>query len=433
MRTKGSARADRLKNGSPRLSTGRPDRSNNQKSMKVKLMKRISYLFVALVSAAALISCQKENADNGSQKGDAIVFSAYVDGADPESKTVFGEAADGKVASLWSGTEYIWVMDGSQNKGNSEWKKQYHAELGNVSSDFAVFSQTVTDGELTGGPYWALYPAKTANDASWAGGNSKVTNMWLNPSQNPSDNGYNPEYHIAVSYSTDEMLYFKNIVSFFAVTVDEYNVTRIRVKSNNGEIMSGNFDITLDEDKVIEILNNGNVQQPYAGVEASETQAIKKGTTYYISALPTTFEKGITLEAKVNQSEKVIKSSSVKYSLGRNTILNLGTVNCTQTVYLVGPWPNDNAYLELYYWGVDYENNKTDGWVEFTQVENNVYSAELPSIATGCIFYRRESAHTKHSFDEGTYWNKSGGDVDLTKYNCMTVASDWSQSFTVRN
>ena len=68
------------------------------------------YLSYAIALAAVLtVACNKENpsADQPGKGNTGLrSFTAYVDGAD--SKTVFGESADGKRKSLWSGCISRW-------------------------------------------------------------------------------------------------------------------------------------------------------------------------------------------------------------------------------------------------------------------------------------------------------------------------------------
>lgn len=419
MQIKGSARADRLKNGSPRHSIGITDRSNNQKSMKGKLMKRKSFLFVALFSAAALISCQKENADNGSQKGDAIVFSAYVDGADPESKTVFGDAADGRVASLWSDTENIWVMDASQNNTDYGWKKQYHAVL-DKASDFAVFSQTVTEGVLKDGPYWALYPSNTAGSATWDGDESSdVYTMWLNPSQTAVPGGYSPEYHVSVAYSNNTMLNFKNVVSFFKFNVANANISEVCIYSNDQKVnIAGNFKANWNNGNPT-VTPDGNVKKPYV-----KSLVSKQTGDFYVAALPADLTGGITVDVIVDGNLRTINSTNKPYSLARNWIVDLGSCDYTgtaqtRTVYLnPGKWSEARALFCVYYW-----KDGNNGFIDLIDKQGDGrYEGELPEGVENYKFVRF-NPDDKHNHNWDYKWSETG-DLNVKDYNCYTVPSD---------
>ena len=73
---------------------------------KMKIMKKLIFTTMAISALFLSVSCQKENA-NDAPKGEGVVFTAYVDGVDPDTKTVIGKNDEGKAVSLWSGQERI--------------------------------------------------------------------------------------------------------------------------------------------------------------------------------------------------------------------------------------------------------------------------------------------------------------------------------------
>lgn len=409
-----------MKNGSPRHSIGRPDRSNNQKSMKVKLMKRISYLFVALVSAA-LISCQKENADNGSQKGDAIVFSAYVDGADPESKTVIRDDQNNTV-SLWSGKERIWILNGQS--GNTSWKKAYKADVSKPVAK-ADFTEENGEVELTGNEFYAIYPCSAADDAAWNGGEEFVTGLKLKEEQTPFNNTYDPSTHIAVAYTTagNYSLAFKNAVSYFKLTVGSDNVSEICIFGNASEKITGAFSLkyTPGDSEVAPTVETSKGTLSYVKIISTEANPIVKGNTYYIAVLPTDFTTGFSVEMVSGGLKSTCKTTKEPYTMTRNKIVDLGTIEyvapTTQTVYLYANnlWNSKNAELAVYYWG------DGDGWVDFTDADGDGrFEANIPIGVQKCHYVRCEPGFA-HNWDH--VWNRYDN-VELSKFNCLSVAAD---------
>lgn len=202
------------------------------------------------------------------------------------------------------------------------WKKEYKANVAEKSLS-ATFYETDTETSLTGEAFYALYPASPASSASWQGGANNVTKLWLTPEQTPVVNSYDPASHVAVAYTTEKTatLAFKNIVSYFKFTVASDNVSEVCIFGNKKENIAGNFSVNY---------NGGNpavsdATITYAKIVASEEHPITKGNTYYIAVLPTVFTDGFTVEVKIG-SKTYQKKTQKSYSLVRNKIVNLGTV-----------------------------------------------------------------------------------------------------------
>ena len=125
---------------------------------KMKIMKKLIFTTVAISALFLSVSCQKENV-NDAPKGEGVVFTAYVDGVDPDTKTVIGKNDEGKAVSLWSGEEWIWVLNGEE--GNASWKKAYNANVSTpvAKADFAEDDKTT---ELTGEAFYAIYPCSAS-------------------------------------------------------------------------------------------------------------------------------------------------------------------------------------------------------------------------------------------------------------------------------
>lgn len=336
MQIKGSARADRLKNGSPRHSIGRPDRSNNQKSMKGKLMKRISYLFVALVSAAALISCQKENADNGSQKGDSIVFSAYVDGADPESKTVFGTNGTGELVSFWNKDE-IRVLNGTNTDGCAQ--NYVTTATGTTSATFTIKDENAS---FSGTQFIAMSPASPATWAFWQSQWGKYAKgLWLKYNQDATAGSYDPEAHISLAYSENSSFYFKNAVALLKFQSGTSNVTSIKVtigpivdKEKDSESLSGNFTFDLN---TLKVFHEGNSLKDYVNLSGK----FDAGKDYYMAVLPGTYS---SIKLTVNDVD--VKSKD-NVTFDRNGVYDLGEVYPVCEYGIVGGfnrWNLNNPY-----------------------------------------------------------------------------------------
>lgn len=295
------------------------------------------YLSYAIALAAVLtVACNKENPSvDQPGKGNTGLrsFTAYVDGAD--SKTVFGESADGKRKSWWSGTESIKVLSQGQNAVSF-----YTGDITNPSES-ATFN--IANGSTLGtGPWFAVYPHDA--NPSWTAGTT-VTGLTLNPKQNAVKDGYEPANHFAIAYTENETLYFKNLVSFIKVTIDVDNISEICIFGNNSENIAGTFSANWNNGDPTDIVGS----ETYAKITNAGNN-LAPGT-YYVAVLPTNFTGGLTLEF-ISNGHKYQKKGTKPIDLKRNTILDLGTTPKQCEFAVTGHfnnWSKDKDYvLPLY-------------------------------------------------------------------------------------
>lgn len=274
------------------------------------------YLSYAIALAAVLtVACNKENPSvDQPDKGNTGLrsFTAYVDGAD--SKTVFGNSENNKKQSLWSGIESIKVLSQGQNAVSFYTD---NLESATESAKFNIDKNSTLDP----GPWFAVYPH--AANPSWTA-DQTVTGLKLNPQQVAKVDGYEPANHFAIAYTENEILNFKNLVSFIKVTIEVEGVSEVCIFGNSNETLAGNFTAQWNEGdpKVSE------GTETYAKIQGD----LKKGSVYYIACLPRTFENGFTLEALI-KGTKFQKKSGNKYTLARNKVLDLGEVSAWPSIH----------------------------------------------------------------------------------------------------
>lgn len=360
-------------------------------------MKKVFYATLAL-GALILASCQKENSVE-LPKVDSPVFTAHIDGGD--TKTVL----NGK-KSEWN-EDHIWILNGAPS--NTSWKKEYATTA--TSGDAATFTEVNSEVSLTSGPVVAICPASAGNDATWNTDSPEVvTSLTLPATQTATDGSYDPAAHIAVAYSENTSLSFKNAVSLLKFTVGSDNVSEVCIYAHTStDILSGNFDV------IVKGKNAGTISTSTGNNYVKATGTFEKGKTYYIACLPTTFTTGFTVEVVSNGVRGRSKITTKEYTLKRNTILDLGTIE-TMTVYLKpGPWTNDSAVLSVYYWGAG------EGWTDFSDADNDgIYEAKIPIGVVKC-HYIRSNPLNPHSWDG--VWTRYDY-LDLTQYNCIEAYDD---------
>lgn len=381
---------------------------------------RKSYFAIIALGALVIASCQKENSAD-LPKVDSPVFTATLD-TDSDTKTVL----DGNT-SLWN-QDHIWILNGDPN--DNGWKKEYETKA--TSSSKATFTESNKDATLDKGPVVAVCPKSPAGSAWWNKAYDKTVNkLWLKPVQTAeAGGGYDPDAHIAVAYSETTSLEFKNAVSLLKFTVASDNVTEVCVYANgevnaaDGEnVLSGNFSFNTETKKVTTPTGDGISINKYVKVKGS----FVKGNTYYIACLPTKFTSGFTVEVVSKGVKGQDKTTEKVYTLERNKILDLGTIEYVatnkQTVYLnPGPWTNDKAVLSVYYWG------DGEGWADFADANGDgLYDAQIPKGVTACD-YIRSNPDYPHTW--GYVWNDYKGLV-LTQHNCIivTVADNGSWQY----
>lgn len=302
------------------------------------------YLSYAIALAAVLtVACNKENPSvDQPGKGNTGLrsFTAYVDGAD--SKTVFGESADGKTKSLWKGVESIKVLSKVQDQDPVIFQTENIADP-TVQATFKIADDKITLGQ---GPWFAVYP--DAATPSWTEG-TKVTGLALKAEQVAVVDGYEPANHFAIAYTDNSTLNFKNLVSFIKVTIEVDNISEICIFGNNNEKIAGEFTAEWNENEGKPTVRVSEGTLTYAKI-TNAGKNLAKGT-YYVAVLPTDFTGGLTLEF-ISNGHKYQKKGTKSIDLKRNTILDLGTTPKQCEFAVTGHfnnWSKDKDYvLPLY-------------------------------------------------------------------------------------
>ena len=299
---------------------------------KMKIMKKLIFTTMAISALFLSVSCQKENA-NDAPKGEGVVFTAYVDGVDPDTKTVIGKNESNKTVSKWSGHERIWILN-----GKNTWKKAFAATAAEPSEK-VIFSEEPSATVLEGNNYIAIYPASPANDSWWNSENDNyyVDKLWLTNIQTATAGSYDPSAHIALAHTTTNSLYFKNMVALLKFTAKSANVTSIKVTVGAGEYLTGNFSCDPVNEKIA--TTGHNDYDLHNNVELKGT--FEAGKDYYIAVLPGTYS---SLELSVNGN--VVKTKADGASFRRNKIYDMGEVDADYPVCeygLAGGFNNWNA------------------------------------------------------------------------------------------
>lgn len=375
-------------------------------------MKRI-ITSTLLLSALALFSACQKSEQQAPAKGESIVFTASFA---PETKTVIDET--GK-KSLWNQDE-IRIFNGN----HTEAQEYVTTAVKTATADFTIKNPEAT---FTGTSFIAVCPNSLATNAWWNGSADKTINkLWLKPEQTATAGTYDPEGHVAVAYTENTTLSFRNACALLKFTIKSDNIKEVCVYSTDA-VLSGNFNFNTEGQGSITTTAVGEdtyVSNNYVKVKGD----FVNGQTYYMSCIPGTLANGFTLEV-VN--DKAAKGKDNVYTkpieLKRNSIYNLGEVKYeerpteTRTFYLkAGDWAQGGAVIDAWIWG----ESITGQWVDFEKIGEKEFKAELPKGTTGIKLYRRNPiGHKIHEHDDN-HWDTSE-DLTISDANDCLTFSGW--------
>ncbi|MBQ2112168.1 MAG: hypothetical protein II194_02970 [Bacteroidales bacterium] len=377
---------------------------------------------VLLAAIMGLTSCEEELKSPESMIPEGVpVYTAYTDGAD--TKTVL----EG-VKSLWAKGDAITVHNGSKGF-------KFTSSLTSASAK-ADFYYDGKDYSSTGSVI-AVYPYD-ATCAADPGARTLVKR--LDPWHQVVSGSYNPNAAVAVAYSENSTLQFRNAVALLKFTVKNSNITHVLFSGNDSEPVAGDLKITLNEDGSIRsvvpqqtTIGGKTSYCTYAELYAYKSDSdkhFKEGETYYMAVAPQTFNKGYSVKIRVNDgAEKVVKTyTKGKAELKAGVIYDMGEVGYAAqesgltTLYLKpnSNWKADNARFAAYFFG------DGDTWVSMTGPDSEgIYKCSIPSGSdyTHVIFCRMNPSETANNWDNK--WNQTL-DLDLSEVkadeNCYKVA-----------
>ena len=277
-------------------------------------MKMKKNLFMIAAVALAAVACNKEAAQEQLPTGEVVTFEASTDGAD--TKVVL----DGKV-SKWENGDKITIHNGTKGYEFSTTDEGAKAEF------------TYTGDDFSGEKFIAVYPAGAYTADVEA--KTVVANV---PTYQPSrDGSFSAGAVPSVAYSETQSLMFRNAAALLKFTVKGKNVKGLVFYGNNGEAVSGDVKVTMNDDNTIKTIEAQKTT--ITENEVTETKLITwakvwantsnwcfvEGTTYYLAVVPQNFTKGFTAQLEIDGVGTVdVKKLETAYELKPNTILDLG-------------------------------------------------------------------------------------------------------------
>ena len=300
-----------------------------------KKMKKILFM-VAAVALMAMVSCNKENANDAPQvKEPSVVmeFSASIS-ADEESTDVKPQSSaatrtavdftDGpkKPKTLWLKTDEISI--------NGE--KFIVKELKNNGQSAVFVNKDVLPADF-GAPYTAVYPHAAYAD----GGDGKITKITLPSTQTAKADKFPEDAVCAAAYSDDAVLKFKNVASVLMFQVAKACET-VTISSDNA--LAGTVSMTPIGDDAVPTFGEGTemtvtIKGPFA-----------VGEKYYVAVLPGTKANFVV------RHDGYLSRNAASVTIARSGFANMGTL----------PEPKVRLYVQsektvfdmnIYAWGID--------------------------------------------------------------------------------
>ena len=367
-------------------------------------MKRI-ITSTLLLSALALFSACQKSEQQAPAKGESIVFTASFA---PETKTFI----DGK-QSLWNQDE-IRIFNGN----HSEAQEYVTTAVKAATANFTIKNPGAT---FTGTNFIAVCPNSLDTEAWWNGSVDKTINkLYLKPQQTATVGTYDPEGHVAVAYTENHELSFKNACTLLKFTIKSDNIKEVCVYST-GAVLSGNFNFNTEGEGSITTTAIGKYEtNNYVKVVGD----FVNGQTYYMSCIPGKLANGFTLEV-VN--DKAAKGKDKVYTepieLKRSKIYDLGDETYTErptemrTLYLEpGDWKADGAVYQAYLF-----NGSGHEWYKFEKVKEGLYKVSFPDQWETIIACRMNPGGP--ASDWAGRWDQTN-DISLASFgdnNCISI------------
>lgn len=346
-------------------------------------MRKIFSFAAAFAVALVTVSCAHEEFDDFKKDGKSVVFTATIGGDDADTKAELGTNENGKPQTMWTAGDKITVHNGVQG-----FEFVSDAQEACASSEFSY-----TGGGFTADAgVIAIYPSgKWSADVS-----AKTATVVIPAEQTAVAGSYDPKAAVSVAYSTDDHLRFKNTTALLKFKVANEGIKKVVFEGLGGEILCDTVNVAFTEDgsTIASVVSHENAKGSRVTLVA-ET-AFDPTKEYYMAVLPQAFEKGFAFYFQISGSDILYtaKEYAKSYTVGRNVILNVGTLS------------SDAVGTTVALTGVKFTAAANSGKISGTKV---TYDPTIKKT-TGSIFNRK------------TYYG-------FTTYT--TVASETTQTMTV--
>ena len=261
-------------------------------------------IFKLFLSAAMVVSlaagCARELEPAHAELDKSVSYIATLD--ETPTKTVLDYE---KKLSLWTGDEYISVLNGQENYTFMSTSQEPSA----TATFFLADDKEYIPSEVV-----AMYPCRA--EYSLDKESMTVSGVYVPTSQIMDSETYDVNASILMAYAGGSELKFKNAMSLIRFKVKDSGVYRVTLKSNGGEAMTGNYNLEW---------NGGSprfaVAEAVDSVNLYTNGDFVPGKYYYAAVVPGSYSQGFTVSMNTGGESRVISEAK---TLERNTIYDLG-------------------------------------------------------------------------------------------------------------
>ncbi len=250
-------------------------------------------LFLIPLSILFVLSCQQEEMDyNADSPSNAARMEFTGSFGDVTQTRTSSEREGDNLKILWSPGESINIFYGDSGESSGSQFISQNSEP--VPS--ATFTGTITafTGISEGGEalsFWSVYPYSSSNRCD---GNSVIAEL---PSvQNAVEENIKDNTVLMVAKAPGLALPFYNVCSFIRFSVVNSDITSVRVRVNNGEIVAGRVRVAMASEgnpSWSEIEGEGSTS---ITLNTPEGGVFEAGKFYYVAILPGSFENGYSMD-----------------------------------------------------------------------------------------------------------------------------------------
>lgn len=282
--------------------------------LTIRAMKKFfhSVLFVAALLAAS--SCAQELNNPESQKTfSPKVLTAYSDDA---TKT----SLDG-TSILWTDADAITAFgyDG----------QPYHSTATVVSDAGKKAQFTIDSMSSNDEVFLAIYPK---DENATFDDNGYLVSTTLPTEQSIVANSFANGANLAIAEGTEEdYLKFRNVGGFLCMTVNNDNITSIKLSSNT--VMTGDVIVDYNGGEPEAIPDEDGTTANYVEL----TGSFVNGTPYYFVVLPGTYSN-LTVTFTRNDGKIAVMTNSNTLTVERNANLNIGTITIPESAWNAFAW-----------------------------------------------------------------------------------------------
>lgn len=288
------------------------------------------FKFAFFAFAMTLVACSTDDGitDGGNNGNGALpvkkaqTFTASLENNSTRtSSTLTGDTW----STIWKAKDAIKVAGSSATKA---FKIANESDI--VNGTTATFTNTTDEVLESLDGFYAVYPDVDGLTLSGSTVTGKI------PSMQPLETatGINPNYQIMTGYASENAFAFKNLVSFFKVTITNNEIFKtVKIVSNNNVKIAGDFTATIASNGVptVSVTENANAR---TFVEVRSTEALKEGT-YYLAVLPTAGSVDVTLmlegDYDENNGQQIYQRVKANMAFARNNVYDFGTYDCSNT------------------------------------------------------------------------------------------------------